>query len=239
MTLTNLKLGFGALAVAGATTALVVQHQAQEKLRAVNETLTQQMARLKTDNESLSSRLAAAGDSRPLSGDQLNELLKLRGEVGVLRQRTNELGKLRAPPARAIPNPPQPEVDAHAEQEKAALFVMNNTKQSVMGMIMFSNDNGDQFPTNFDQAIPYLGGDPNLVRSNLSQLEIVYQGALKNIANPGSAIVVRESRPWLYNGEWVKVYGFADGHCELHAEPNGEFGAWEQQHMAAPPPPGQ
>ena len=236
MTLTKLKFGLGVLAVAGATTALVVQHQAQEKLRAENETLTRQIAQLKTDNEDLASRLAAAGNAKPLSDERLNELLKLRGEVGVLRQRTNELGMLRAAPSPGTSSQQPPEVDLHAEQEKAALFVMNNAKQSVMGMLMFANDNGDQFPTNFDQAMPYLGGDPNLVRSNLSRLEIVYHGSWKNMTNPASAIVVRENRPWLYNGEWVKVYGFADGHCELHAEPNGEFGAWEQQHWAAPPP---
>jgi len=235
MTLTKLKLGLSALAVAGATTGLVVQHQAQEKLRTENESLMHQIAQLKTDNESLANRLATAGNAKPLSDEQLNELLKLRGEVGVLRQRTNELGKLHAPPARGTSNQQPSVVDSHAEQEKAALFMMNNAKQSVMGMLMFANDNGDQFPTNLDQAIPYLGGDPNLVRSNLSKLEIIYQGSWKNMTNPGSAIVVRENRPWLYNGEWVKVYGFADGHCELHAEPNGEFGAWEQQHLAAPP----
>jgi hypothetical protein len=103
-------------------------------------------------------------------------------------------------------------------------------------MITYANANQDQFPTNFDQAAPYLGGNLNSVRSNLSQLEIVYQGSWKNIANPASTIVVRENQPWLYNGEWVKVYGFADGHSELHVEPNGDFGAWEQQHLPLPPP---
>ena len=86
MTLTKLKLGLSALCVAGATTVLVVQHQAQEKLRVENESLHRQIAQLKTDNESLSNRLAAAGDSKLLSNEQLNELLKLRGEDGQLKQ---------------------------------------------------------------------------------------------------------------------------------------------------------
>ena len=86
MTLTQLKLALSALVVAGATTALVVQHQAQEKLRANNESLRQQMTQLQTDNETLSNRLATAGNSQSLANDQLNELLKLRGEVGVLRR---------------------------------------------------------------------------------------------------------------------------------------------------------
>jgi RNA polymerase sigma factor (sigma-70 family) len=94
MTMTKLKLGISALVVASATTAFVMQHQTQEKLRADNAALTQQLAQLKTDNASLSNRLAA-GDAKKLPDEQFNELLKLRGEVGMLRQQTIELGKFR------------------------------------------------------------------------------------------------------------------------------------------------
>jgi len=239
MTATQLKLGVSALVVAGVTTALVVQHQTQTQLRDENTSLRQQIAQLHADNEGFSNRLAEVGEAKSLTDEQFNDLLRLRGEVGMLRQRTNELGKLRASPDLATSNQQQSEdekVDLHAAQEKAALFKMNNAKQSVMGMIMYANANEDQLPTNFDQAAPYLGGDLNSVRSNLSQLEIVYQGSWKSITNPGSTIIVRENQPWLYNGESIKVYGFADGHAQLHAEPDGDFGAWEQQHMAFPPP---
>jgi RNA polymerase sigma factor (sigma-70 family) len=54
MTMTKLKLGLSALVIAGATTALVVQHQAQIKLREENQSLRQQMAKLQTENERLS-----------------------------------------------------------------------------------------------------------------------------------------------------------------------------------------
>src|ERR1019366_904574 len=85
MTATKLKLGISALVVAGAATAFVVQHQAQEKLRAENESLTQQIAQLQADNENFSNRLANAVDSKKLPDEQFNELLKWRGEVGVLQ----------------------------------------------------------------------------------------------------------------------------------------------------------
>jgi RNA polymerase sigma factor (sigma-70 family) len=91
MTATKLKLGISALVVAGAATALVVQHQAQEKLREANESLAQEIAQLQTDNEILSNRLAAIGDSKSLSDAEFNELLKLRGEVGRLRHQQNNL----------------------------------------------------------------------------------------------------------------------------------------------------
>jgi RNA polymerase sigma factor (sigma-70 family) len=54
MTATKLKLGISALVLAGATTAFVIQHQAQTKLREQNRSLQQQMAKLQTENERLS-----------------------------------------------------------------------------------------------------------------------------------------------------------------------------------------
>jgi RNA polymerase sigma factor (sigma-70 family) len=60
MTTTQLKLGLGVLVVAGVATTLVIQHQAQEKLRGENESLRQQISRLQSDNLSLSHGEAAA-----------------------------------------------------------------------------------------------------------------------------------------------------------------------------------
>ena len=54
-------------------------------LRKQTESLTKQIVQLQTDNESLSNRLAEAGDSKKLSDEQFNELLKLRGQVTQLR----------------------------------------------------------------------------------------------------------------------------------------------------------
>jgi hypothetical protein len=54
----------------------------------------QQSAQLKTEIESLSNRLTTTNNPESLPNDQFNELLNLRGEVGLLCQRTNELGNL-------------------------------------------------------------------------------------------------------------------------------------------------
>jgi len=94
MTATKLKLGLSALVVAGAATAVVVQHQTQTRLRTENESLRQQLAQLQNDNGNLSNRLAAAGEARSLTEEQMTELLKLRGEVGVLRSETERLERL-------------------------------------------------------------------------------------------------------------------------------------------------
>ena len=82
---TKLKLAVSALATAGAVVALVAQHQAQNALRAENESLLGQIAQLKASHSELSNRLAAAGDSQAAEKEQLDELLKLRAEVARLR----------------------------------------------------------------------------------------------------------------------------------------------------------
>jgi hypothetical protein len=90
-TATKLKLVLGTIIVAGAFTALVVQQQNQTKLRGENVTLQQQIAQLQTSNENFSNQLANVGDAKKLPDDQFNELLKLRGEVGVFRRQLDEV----------------------------------------------------------------------------------------------------------------------------------------------------
>ena len=91
MTAAKFKLGLGALVIAGAATTLVVQHQAQQKQRAENESLRQEIAQLKASLESAPAELPPRAEPKPLPDDQMNELLRLRGEVAVLRRQTNEL----------------------------------------------------------------------------------------------------------------------------------------------------
>jgi RNA polymerase sigma factor (sigma-70 family) len=97
MTMTKLKTGIvGALVAAGVATPLLIQHQAQVRLREKDGVLRQQndqVARLMTENRRPSSLLDEANS--PLPEDQKRELLRLRGEVGLLRQRIEELQKLK------------------------------------------------------------------------------------------------------------------------------------------------
>jgi RNA polymerase sigma factor (sigma-70 family) len=236
MTTTQLKLGLGALVVAGAATAMVIQHQAQIKLRIENESLQQQITQLKTDDESLSNQLVAASSSQLLPDNQLDELLRLRSEVGLLRRQTNELGKLREALAEAKQNLQPPEAKTAVEQQKeSAILKMTDAKQLVLGMVMYADDNQQQYPTNFEQ----IAGDfkDNFLSAMTNQFEIVYQGPLANITSPSSTIVVQENQAWqTYDGKWAKTYGFADGHSEVHVEPDGSFNSFEQQHRVSPPP---
>ena len=79
-----------ALLAAAVGTGIYEAHQAS-RLRDENQSLHQQTAQLKSDNENLSNRVSLANRSPSLSSERLRELLKLRGEVGVLRRQQHEL----------------------------------------------------------------------------------------------------------------------------------------------------
>src|SRR5437773_6001415 len=84
----------GAIAIAGSTASLVIQHQAQVRLGANEAVLRQQvdqLAALQLEQKRLSNRLAQANSSP--AGDQTAEMMKLRSQAQALRKQTNELAK--------------------------------------------------------------------------------------------------------------------------------------------------
>jgi RNA polymerase sigma factor (sigma-70 family) len=239
MTATKLKLAISALVVAAAATALVVQHQTQEKLRTENESLTQQITQLQTDNESLSNRLTSADDSKSFSNEQMNELLKLRGEVGVLRQQTNELGKLRQENQKlhtqavaqnqSVELSPEDKYTLDHSHAIAAAGVLANAMQK------YAKDHNGQFPTSLDQlkASGYLGADNLAANIGLEDFELVNAG-LVNDSMPDK-IIVRQRVPYQNaNGKWVREYGLANGSVDSQYSDDENFDAFEQQHSPQP-----
>jgi hypothetical protein len=85
-------------AVVGMAAWLAVERQARLKLGEEHKALEQklgQMAGLIAENQRLSNLLAQADRPPPLPDDQLRELLRLRGEVGLLREQSKELETVR------------------------------------------------------------------------------------------------------------------------------------------------
>jgi cell division protein FtsB len=234
MAMSKSQAGLGVVVVAGAAAIIFLQYQTGQKLRAENEDLSQQIASLKSDNSD-----APSANSQP-TGEDRSELLRLRGEVGMLRAQTNQIAKLQNQNQQlreAFTNlaqqkqQQQPPDLEEAKQQAFAVLQINTAKQSVLGMMMYASDNQDQFPTNFDQAAAYFGNNNSAVSTNLGNFEIVYRGTMANVANPAAAVVVRSVQPFMSHGKWAKAYGFADGHAEVHSDVNGNFDEWEQQHV--------
>jgi hypothetical protein len=100
MRITGLTLGVvGTVAVAGTVASLVIPQSNQAKLSERAGALSRQagqIAQLTAENERLSNLVARAGTSQGLPPDQLGELLRLRGQIGRLRQAAKEHAQLQA-----------------------------------------------------------------------------------------------------------------------------------------------
>jgi RNA polymerase sigma factor (sigma-70 family) len=253
MTMTKLKLAVSAIVVASAATAFVVQNQAQEKLRVKNGELTQQLTQLQADNEDLSNRLAIADNSKSLSDEQFTELLRLRGEVGVLKSQLAKTTNLTRVEVRSA-SLNQSNSDSFTQQRQMQMHKLNNAKVLVAAaMFGYAQHHQNQFPTNWDQIKGYFdewernGLNPGDAMPDTTadfneatnQFEFAYQGSLSNLQNSTNyqdTIVLREKQAWqIQNGKWVKVYGYADGHSQVLTEPIQGFDVYEQLHMVSPP----
>jgi RNA polymerase sigma factor (sigma-70 family) len=231
MTATKLKLGLSALVVAGATTALVVQHQTQEKLRAENEALTQRIAQLQTDNQGLSTRLISVGETKILPEDKSNELLKLRSEVGVLRQQASDASQK----AQIAEQKLATVLSAKAQFTAHETATVNDMKQLGIAMLLFANDNGGQFPTNIDEQLKN-----SLPRSlpnwgNFYSFDFVNTGAVK-VDYPQMVALRERLARQAPDGTWRRIYGFADGRVVTATSYDGNFDAWEKANTYSPPP---
>jgi RNA polymerase sigma factor (sigma-70 family) len=198
MTATQLKLGLGALVVAGATTAIVMQHQTQLKLLDENESLRQQLAQQQNDNNDLSNRLADAGDAKKLSDDQFNDLLRLRGEVGRLRQRTNELGD---EVGQLQDNQP---TNASSAQDRFILrqsYVSQALTKLATAMKDYAQTNNGQYPTDFNQL--------NLATNRFDGNVSLNDFDMINSTGPNGEKFILELRNPIPtpDGRWLEIYG--------------------------------
>lgn len=122
--MTKLKLAVSAVVVAGVGTTLVLEHQAQNRLRDENASLRTQIEQLTqaVEDERSANAAARADANTALTQKQQLELLRLRGEVGSLRNQQKDLAKLQeenrqlrvARNAPAAPRP-QPKTDSTAK----------------------------------------------------------------------------------------------------------------------------
>ncbi|PYI84372.1 MAG: hypothetical protein DME26_13420 [Verrucomicrobia bacterium] len=96
MTMTKLKVGvISAISALGLATPFVLRHSTElHKEKVALQKRLEDVAQLRAENARLSNRVVVAENAQSLARDQLSELLRLRSEVGFLRQQTNELAAL-------------------------------------------------------------------------------------------------------------------------------------------------
>ena len=225
MSMTKLQFGLGAIVIGALTATVAVQHQSEKKMLGENQALRLQLTSLAADNESLSNRLQQVGTVSPLARDQFRELLRLRGEVGMLRQQTNLLGALREE-IRHIQKNKETTNDQAVEELKfhaGRVSMINAAKIIATAFGVYANDNNNVYPTNFAQ----------LDLTHLSKsippdtFEMVNVG---KVSDPSPwTIIFREKTPQLSpNGGWSRMYALSDGSVQEAIPPDGDFDVWEQ-----------
>lgn len=164
MATTKLKLGIlGALVVAGVATPVVLQHQTQAKLQLANTALSdeaQRISQLEAENQRLSNTLAQANAASTRPAGPSNELLRLRSEVGQLRQGSNDLARTRlenqelaAQLAQMESNHVSPNDQSILQRQHAQMAVF-----AILGsMLNYATNHDGQYPTDWSQL---TGGNP-------------------------------------------------------------------------------
>jgi hypothetical protein len=167
------------------------------------------------------------------------ELLRLRGEVAELRQQLAAATSARV----AVPPPAAPSEAEALEAAKAfGLRRLNESKQMVLGLILFAGEHDDRFPESLELAANWAvneGVVPSLEDLPFQEFELLYTGSLREIANPSEAIVLREREAWKTpNGRWARTFGFADGHSEIHHSDDGDYAEFEAKRQVRSAPGG-
>jgi len=199
-TMTSFKAGIiCAVVIAGAGFALWRGHQAQLAGHEENQALRQQMNELIAENARLSNQVFVAAGPPTAADPQERELMRLRGEVGGLKRELAEATRALAQ-AKAVP-PPQTAAAPVPEQpdpfKQMGISKMNFAKGWMLAFMQYAQQHGGQLPPDFESAAQFA---PDLVNADKSvtpaQFEITYKGALTEITNPQSIIVIREREAW-------------------------------------------
>ena len=246
MSLSKLTTGLSALVAAGATTALVVQHQSQFQLHEQIAALQQQLIGFQTDNANLSNRLAVVAIPDSGTAAEHAELIRLRGEVGVLRRQAEESARLLAEKqrrlAQAAAQPAQPnQISPKDLFTLQSIHTVGALKYVGLAMFIYSSDHQEQFPTNFTQIVDNLNGQDNFDGTNfdgnipLDAFELVHAGSASK--QYPQMIMTRERVPRQKpDGTWERIYGLADGSVQTETSPDGNFDSYEQQQQQYGPP---
>jgi RNA polymerase sigma factor (sigma-70 family) len=248
MATTKLKAcAIGTIIAASAVTSVVIQQQSQARIRDADQALVRQAGELvqrQAEHERLANLAALA--ARP-SANSLEELERLRNAAAALRGRTNELVKLReesrqlqASLSRSRPDPlgPNTQPTVLSEEAKARLEYIAGLS---LALGEYCSKHDGRFPASLADTVPYFEDQiTQATNFTADQFELVYAGsrdALAKYANPGSILLIRQRQPWKNtDGRWVKVYFFARGDSRLISVADGDFEAWEKEHILPPEP---
>ena len=243
--MTNLKIvSLAGIAITGAVVSLLIEHQAELRLRAGDTLLRQQASQL-AERAAEHQRLLLSR-RHAVSDGHRTELASLRLEADALKKQTNDLAKAlaktsisRTPRSLSMPDTP-PSGDDLPVSHEAAMLKMNEARNIASALESYASDHQGKFPSDLDQIASYLAKQ-NMVLSGSNRFDIIYQGSLDKLAGIplGTVAVIRDQQTWPSpSGKMLRAYGMADGHGQI-VSADDNFQSWESQHVILPPRPGQ
>jgi hypothetical protein len=244
MKISKWQLGGAALTL-GLGGLLIYQAHINSLLRAENEAFTERISSLSQ---------AAASESRPattpeLRDEQWQELLRLRGEVTMLKRNLSEMRASSSGPAVGSADERAAKAREMTPEMKKGIFKLVTAKVWMGALFQYASNHNGFFPGSFSDAANLLSGameqsgngeelmpDPMAIQEATNHFEIVYEGSLSALQDPPKTIVLREKEPWnAPDGSWMRTYAFADGHSEIHKSADGNFDDWERARWAKRP----
>jgi hypothetical protein len=230
-----------ALVIASVAIPVVLWRSARSGLQEAKELSTKEadeVAQLTEDNQRLSNFVGQAKPS--LSTEEAQELLRLRSEIGRLRDEMREADKLREEnqllkmpsPAMAALQAPRSAAELETELSTQTIDAMKNIcKELPVVLQKFANDHGRQPP-----SLPELRNYFPTVDGRKMPGLYTFTFVRDEGPQPGDQLLLREegSREKL-DGTIARVYGFRDGSAVEVSTSDGNFDLWERQRLSPSP----
>ncbi len=234
MTLTSFKAGIIATGIAaGLAVWLTAEYRSLNGLQGENAALSQQISQLRQQPQPSLSSKAASGENSD-SGELVElrrehaDLLRLRGEVGVLRdaltKRQADLAAAQAENAKMLA---LREAEAKSRTIRAA--VENSLHEVGEASRKYAATNGGLLPTDFGQI-------PNLVQQypdlgvGTNSFEILNHGTPLSTKTPPYFFCAREKQArQMPDGIWSRAYLLIDGSVQMAASGDGSYDMWEKE----------
>lgn len=205
-----------------------------------------QAATLREENQRLEELLRTASERARRDS---NEVLRLRGNSGRLRQAEQENARLKTENDRLAKLVVQSSAGATTEPEDEKTPEQKLWKAKArfardigLALRMAALDNQDRFPNEMPRTLLrlvefYGGGSEHGLQGQ--QFELVYKGPLSEVREPGRAMLAREKDPvQLANGSWARAYVTVDGGGSvMTANTLEELAAREKPLLPAAPAP--
>jgi RNA polymerase sigma factor (sigma-70 family) len=233
MTLASYKTGIIATGIAAALAVwLVAEHRSSGRLQEENAALRQQISQMAQPPPSMPLPVTADSEELEKLRGEHAELLRLRGEIGVLRdtmeRKQAELATAKSENAQTV---------ASQKAQAIRIVTINTLRQIGLACRDYANSHGDVLPTNFGQVADQLAGLGSHSGVGTNSFEFIDYGQPLTTSAPDYFLVAREKvARQMPEGRWSRMYLMVDGSAQEAAPDNGNYDSWEKewvQNMAA------